>query len=441
MKIVIITIGTQGDARPFVALGRRLKEKGHDIVIATSDNHKELIETSGLTHAPLRSDFAELMAKEHAALDEGHPFTIGKKVSQVMTTWMPLWAQQGWEATEGADLIIGSGSGTVLGASLSEKRGIPFVQTQFMPLTPSKEIPPLWPSPKKRMPGIVNFLLGHLVRLIVWRVLANPASIIRKELGLEQFSWMGPWSSEYGDSGNRYILYAYSRYLLPQPSDWRSDRIAVTGNWFYDQADAWTAPADLVAFLESGNDKPIYVGFGSMRTGRSEEFTRKILDAIRKSGRRAVVATGWGALAKNQLVSADERIFFVDSVPHDWLFPRVSLAVHHGGAGTVAAAARAGIPQILLPFVADQFFWRWRMHEIGINPVMLDRKTLTSEQLADAIHMAQGPRFLKAAKILGEEIRSEDGIQAAIDTLDKWGMFRETPVKKKEKKQAEPAGL
>ena len=81
------------------------------------------------------------------------------------------------------------------------------------------------------------------------------------------------------------------------------------------------------------------------------------------------------------------------------------------------------------------------MHEIGINPVMLDRKTLTSEQLADAIHMAQGPRFLKAAKILGEEIRSEDGIQAALDTLDKWGMFRETPVKKKEKKQAEPAGL
>ena len=82
MKIVIFTIGTQGDARPFVALGRRLCTLGHDIYIVTSARHRQLIVDGGLHLIPIESDFADLMAKEHAAMDAGNQLRIGRQMAQ-----------------------------------------------------------------------------------------------------------------------------------------------------------------------------------------------------------------------------------------------------------------------------------------------------------------------------------------------------------------------
>ena len=92
-----------------------------------------------------------------------------------------------------------------------------------------------------------------------------------------------------------------------------------------------------------------------------ERMTRLIVDAVGVARQRAILLGGWSDLGSTEL---PDSIFRVDSVPHDWLFPRVAAVVHHGGAGTTAAGLRAGLPTVIVPFTVDQPFWGWRVHEL-----------------------------------------------------------------------------
>lgn len=422
MKVVVFTIGTQGDARPFAAMGKALVAEGHQVTIATAERHRSLIEGAGIGFAPIQSDFLDLMAREHATIDAGNQLRVGLKMARKVGDWMPEWVRQGKEASRGAELILGSGAGTLMGLSFAEKLGVPFAQTQFMPLTPSRDIPPLWPSPRRKLPGPINLALHGAVRATMWRLQAQPATIIRQELGLEQFPWWGPWAVPKLRHERR-ILYAFSRYLQPQPPDWPVSSLCVTGSWFYNETAFWTPAPDLAAFLRDG-DTPIYVGFGSMMCGDPAGFTERVLDAVSRTGERAIIATGWGALDRDTVRRADNgRFLCIEGAPHDWLFPRVKLAVHHGGSGTVAAAARAGVPQIIVPFVADQFFWSWRLREAGLATMLLDRRHLGADTLLAAMRSALTPASCAKAAQVAACMAQEDGIANAIAALRRWNML------------------
>ena len=94
---------------------------------------------------------------------------------------------------------------------------------------------------------------------------------------------------------------------------------------------------------------------------------------------RAIIAKGWSSRGSTPATEGKEIEFPVscyslEKVPHGWLFPRgtsatraldemlmrllaVNAAMHHGGAGTVGASLRAGLPTIIKPWFGDQFFW------------------------------------------------------------------------------------
>jgi UDP:flavonoid glycosyltransferase YjiC (YdhE family) len=100
--------------------------------------------------------------------------------------------------------------------------------------------------------------------------------------------------------------------------------------------------------------------------------------------------------------------------------------VHHGGAGTTAAAVRAGIPSVVVPFLGDQPFWAWRLGQLGVAPPPIPRPALTAERLAAAIGAASAEPMAQRAQDLGERVRAEDGIAAAIETLTGWGLLHDT---------------
>ena len=83
-----------------------------------------------------------------------------------------------------------------------------------------------------------------------------------------------------------------------------------------------------------------------------------MLRAVAQSKQRVILLTGWGGLSNDDL---PDKVFKIDEVPHDWLFPQVKAVIHHGGAGTTAEAIRAGVPSIVTPFFFDQFFWGQRL--------------------------------------------------------------------------------
>jgi len=216
-----------------------------------------------------------------------------------------------------------------------------------------------------------------------------------------------------GQFGDCPILYGFSPAVVPTPTDWPAF-VHPTGYWFLDAPRDWRPPVALSAFLAAG-PPPVYVGFGSMRNRQPQVVTALVVEALERAGQRGVLHSGWDGLAELRL---PETIFPVDSIPHDWLFPRMAAIVHHGGAGTTAAALRAGRPAVVVPFFADQPFWARRVYELGVGPYPLPRARLTAARLADAITAAvYDPTMLERAVALGERLRAEDGVSEAVRVL------------------------
>ena len=213
------------------------------------------------------------------------------------------------------------------------------------------------------------------------------------------------------------ILYSFSRHLVPAPDDY-PDHAHVTGPWFDDQPVAWQPPPDLEHFLAAGSP-PVYLGFGSMGFGRrNEERTRLLLSVLSGNGHRAIIATGWGGLKASPDNLLDGHVHVVESIPHDWLFPRTAAVIHHGGAGTTVAGLRAGRPTLICPVLGDQPFWGHQVHRLGAGPAPIPQRQMTKQRLAPAIATLADQQTRRSAQDLGYLIRSEDGIAEAISILE-----------------------
>jgi UDP:flavonoid glycosyltransferase YjiC (YdhE family) len=203
-------------------------------------------------------------------------------------------------------------------------------------------------------------------------------------------------------------IYAYSPHVVPKPRDWGDD-VLVCGYWFLDSPD-WQPDAELAAFLQAG-PPPIHIGFGSMPGVDAERMTEVVVEALARTGKRGLLATGGGALVPSQ---ATPFVRSISGAPHDRLFPHVGATVHHGGAGTTGAALRAGKPTVACPFFGDQPFWGRRIAQLGAGPPALDRGKLTPAALADALVAMDAPTHRACATRLGEAIGSESGVSTAV---------------------------
>jgi sterol 3beta-glucosyltransferase len=211
------------------------------------------------------------------------------------------------------------------------------------------------------------------------------------------------------------IVYGYSRHVTPVPADW-GDWLYVTGYWFLDQDQTWQPPAELARFLDGG-PPPVYIGFGSMVDQEAEEVTQIVRQALAQTGRRAMLHGGWSQLGAGQL---PESILRLEWAPHDWLFPRMAAVVHHGGAGTTAAALRAGVPNVIVPYFADQPFWGSRIEALGVGPKPIPRQKLTAGRLAEAIEIAINDEEMRHRSAdLAQKIRAEDGVATAVPLIER----------------------
>ena len=106
----------------------------------------------------------------------------------------------------------------------------------------------------------------------------------------------------------------------------------------------------------------------------------------------------------------------VGDVSHDVLFPRVAAVVHHGGAGTTAAAARAGVPQVITPMFGDQFYWATRIVELGVGAT-IPHTTMTEDSLTGALREVFDSALVGRARGLAMQI-SWDGAEIAARRLE-----------------------
>jgi UDP:flavonoid glycosyltransferase YjiC (YdhE family) len=408
--VAIAAVGSRGDVAPLTGVGVRLQQAGHNVVMAAYTPFADLITGCGLQFRELPVDFSP-----------GADHIRGSAVGSVAKLYGPngvIFGQTG-EALltalrdEPLDALLLSPLSEPVGHPLAEVKGIPAVGLRLQPLSATGAYPPAvlgaWSAGafgNRRIADAATWMVDRLYHGVVAR--------FRAELGLPNASARA--LRRVRTAANWPILHGYSPTLLPRPVDWRPG-LEVVGYWWPAPNPRWQPPRELTEFLAAG-PPPVFISLGSTVTtaDRSAQLSDMIADALQKAGVRGVVQCGWAGL---KVGGAD--VLTIGDTPHDWLFPRMAAVAHHCGAGTTAAALRAGVPSIAIPGpVGDQPFWAQRLRRLGATAATIPYRALSVDRLTEAIRTAVDDQGLRdsAAQFAGR-LAGEDGAAHAVAVVER----------------------
>ena len=408
MKISILTYGSRGDVQPFISLSLGLMAKGHSVKLAAPARFKNLVEKYNIRFVPLSGDPEELSRRLN---DAGYNFI--KLTCELMDHAIKIGSDvyhQTREASRDADLIIHTFSHVIGAHTLAREMNIPDIHIQTFPMFsptgdyPNVTLPEFGIAPLNRLSHVIS-------QKITWWGSRFGFEQVRRRAGLPKRKLFSPFQDDPHRPPTP-ILCAWSPSLIPPSSDW-PPHVHITGWYFLDPDREYSPPPELQTFLDSGLP-PVCISFGSMLNRDAGKIDRVVRESLMKTDNRGIILSGWSQV-ENQ---ASENLLYLDSVPHDWLLPRCKMIIHHGGAGTTSAGLRAGIPAVIVPFMADQPFWGRRVHAVGAGPKPIPVKKLSLGKLTQAILEAESEAHCRRARAIGQRIRSEDGVGQAVEFID-----------------------
>ncbi len=416
MKITILPFGSRGDVQPYIALAVGLKRAGHDVIVPVSPIFQELIIDAGLEYYENTTPGPQEVTQNpevQAEVSKGSQLRGLFAVLRQAGPMIEALLDNCWQYSQDADAVIAS---LIPWGALdsAEKLGIPAIRAPLHSLYPTRAFPSPFLSPgKTRFNHPFNPLSNHLLRMITWRFLRRPVNKWRRErLDLPPLPFSGVFKRM--DAQRIPVIYPFSTHVLPRPADY-PEWHHIAGYWFLDNPADWQPPNDLTRFLEAG-PPPVFIGFGSMEGQEPEYITDIVVKALQISGQRGILQSGWLGLGE---IDLPEDVLKVGSLLHSWLFPRMAVVIHHGGAGTTAAGLRSGVPSIITPVLGDQFFWAQRIQQLGVGLSPASFFKLTPELLAEAITTTVNDQEMQArAARLGEQIRSENGVERTVDLIE-----------------------
>ena len=402
LRITCLTIGSRGDVQPYIALCKGLLAEGHRARIATHAEFGPWVEKHGIEFKPVEGDPAELM---RICVENGM-FTVSflREASSKFRTWIDDLLSSAWEACQDSDILIESPS-AMAGIHIAEALRIPYFRAFTMPWTRTRAYPHAFAVPERKVGGAYNYYTYVMFDNVFWKAIAGQVNRWRKkELGLRSTNLdkMQPNKVPF--------LYNFSPHVVVPPLDY-SDWVRVTGYWFLNEAQDWSPPPELTAFIKKARDdkkKLVYIGFGSIVVSDPAALTKTVVESVQKADVRCILSKGWSdrlgdPSAVKTEVSLPPEIHQIKSAPHDWLFTQIDAAVHHGGAGTTGASLRAGVPTVIKPFFGDQYFFGSRVEDLGVG-ICLKKVNVSvfSRALWEAVH---SERMIVKARLLGEQIR------------------------------------
>lgn len=409
LRVVLATMGSRGDVQPMLALALALRARGHVPVFCAPPDFEPWIAAHGFEFYGAGMDVGAFLSAHASAV-------VGRMAG--LTGGLGVFRREVSEqfavlakVAEGADAIVGA-SLEFAAASIAERQGVPYLFALFAPmLLRSREHPP-YLLPSLRLPGVLHDWGWGLSRILTNRLLRPAIDHQRERLGL------APIGDTLAHLLSGTLLLACDGQIAPVPADVR-ERCVQTGAWIMPPPGVGGLPEDLERFLAAGAP-PVYVGFGSMTDPDPATTTRAILDACSRLQCRLVLSRGWGGLGMAPGSAEGGQVFVLGDAPHAAIFPRLAAVIHHGGSGTVATATRAGVPQAVVPHIADQYYWGERLRTIGVAPAPLPRSRLNATRLRDLIAPClRDPLLVDHARTLAQAVGANRGVEAAADEIER----------------------
>mmetsp|Transcript_113914 Transcript_113914/g.307684 ORF Transcript_113914/g.307684 Transcript_113914/m.307684 type:complete len:447 (+) Transcript_113914:119-1459(+) len=389
-KVVIISYGSRGDVQPFVALGAHLESAGAQVLILTNVDHEAFVTSFGLkfvgTAGSCRDDHRRPEFVNGIATGNFGPFWAWNFKEKNKT--MPEISMREGDASKdfAPDLIYATPLTYQNACRMSEQLKVPMILGSLFPTT-------------------------------------NPFS----SLGFRPFR------------PPAHPTLVHWTPSLTKPQFWQQGSHKVTGFLIIGDDGAGEAlpdevfggPAErrrLEDFVSAGAP-PVYMGWGSMVVPPSTAALA--VRALKQAGLRGIILGGWAGLSAHMIEGGEDQqeleeyiadnVLFVQSAPHEWLFPRCAATVHHGGAGTVAAALRSGVPTIITPCGLDQPDNARIVEQSGCGLAMAQFSELTSADLSAALAVCTADDDMKAkCRAMAACLRAEDGLGGAVGEIDKY---------------------
>jgi vancomycin aglycone glucosyltransferase len=402
VKVLIAPHGTRGDVQPLVALALGLRSRGHDVRVLAPANFVSWIGGYGIACESNGIDVEAVLTSPGA--DLGSWRWQARHFSDVLA---PALFDAIARVRDAPDLVIGSGV-QLAAASGAELWNATYVTAVFCPCAvPNSGAPPAVVSTQS-LPGWMNRLLWYAGAPVVALALGGMINAGRGRLGL------APIRSVVSHLSGAATILAADPDLAPLADD-APESVVVTDAWILED-DAELDPR-VDAFLDL-TPSPLYVGFGSMVARRSQALAGHAVAAARALGRGAIISGGWAGIGDP--IEAADDVLIVGDVPHRAVFTRVAAVVHHGGAGTTTAAARAGVPQVILPHLFDQPYWAHRIERLGLGPRALPVDLVNADVLTDRIQTALSEPIADRAAAFAPVIAARNGVADAVAYLEQF---------------------
>lgn len=390
MKIAIVINGTRGDVQPMIALATGLTEKGHELIICAPPENKELAERYNCRFIGFGPNYRELFTKNAGMKGGATTAPTPKEMKKQTEDQINLLP----ELIKGSELVLGVGF--VLGVhTVADILEVPYRFVVFYPslLGASKTDPAF-----SRM----LFGFGRSMTNMMMKGFINQKRAVS---GLTPINDV--WSYWMGD----HVIAACDRELNAV-RDGVAFSFTQTGYMLLRTKDK--LPEYVESFLNNGKP-PVYIGFGSNPVAQPEKFARIFNSVAKATNQRLIISKGWAQLPEENA----SDILFVDEIPFNLIFPRLAAIVFHGGTGTMASAARAGIPMIAFPFMADQFENRNRIVKLGLGPKACDFKKLSVDILISSINVClSSETYRQNALEISRKLKDSDGLKATMELIE-----------------------
>jgi len=445
-RLLIFTNGSRGDVQPFAALASALQTVGFVVRVLTNVNHVSFMETFGLDAVGANMD-AELCVREDPAMQkmmaEGKMLKLASNLAELNKKSFSKHFQVQLQAARSfqPEVILAGVVDLTQARAVGGVLNVPIVTCQLTCMVPTGKESSMLGEPSW-LPGWCHLAAWRLM-LFLWFAGEKDGkhAVLLKELpDCEPFL---PVNMEQA-----YLLShkpvepqlcGVSASVVERRTDWVHPPV-LTGFWVVnsdeqlkrmlagDASFGGTTVKVVDRFLQCG-EPPAYLGWGSMLAVSPEHMACLAVRALRRTGLRGVVLGGWAKLSAQMLQGqpdseelqayAAENVLFIPTAPHEWLFPRCAVIVHHGGSGTTAAALRSGRPSVVTPCAFDQFANARLVAQSGTGIALRQFSKVSAVDLATALTRAStDEQMIHKAKTLGEQLRREDGLGAAVMELD-----------------------
>lgn len=370
MRIFAAAIGSLGDVNPIISLGNALQQRGHEVFVLTTADAESKVRGSGLrAHAVLGQqewDAWRALPREAEPHLENMKAWVHMALPAVAETLRFVWQEFVPDRSIGLAPAM-SGAGFPF---LREKLRMPLIEVQYAPHNHLDR-------------GEFDQMFGDVLNRIRQRFKLPPM----------QSGWL------------RWLLTPdralglYPDWFLEAADIERPDNVTPVHYLFEPIDDARALPAELADFLDRGAP-PLVVTFGTYATADAQLYANAIA-ACAAIGHRLVVLTRYPEQLPSPLPSGCIAVPYVSLMR---LLPRASAVIHHGGAGTIAQAFRAGVPQIICPIAFDQFVNADRVVALGCG-TRIDRADFQVDRIQRvALNTAANTRLQRAAKTIAGRI-------------------------------------